>query len=253
MPTMEENPQGKRPTRHIGYHSFSLVSGPWRKVSNQDFTLYTQAMNKEIRESSKRNIPCGTTPKKESQHALEELLRRMLEKDESALAELYDATAAKAYSLALRITQNPASAEEVLADLYLQAWQQAHRFNPNKGSPLGWLMMMCRSRALDTLRRQQPSQEDLEAHSHLLESTTQSPLDCLLAFDTHSQIYNLLATLEETERTLISLSFFRGFSHQEIAHYTGKPLGSVKSKLRNALLKLRNGIGNGTAVAGENP
>jgi hypothetical protein len=92
------------------------------------------------------------TPAADPQENLASLLARMADGDEAALAAFYDATVAKAYGLALRIVGTPAAAEEVVVDTYHQAWREARRFDAQRGAPMAFLMMMCRSRALDALR-----------------------------------------------------------------------------------------------------
>jgi RNA polymerase sigma-70 factor (ECF subfamily) len=184
---------------------------------------------------------------------LTDLVARMACGDQTALAQFYDATAARVFGLARRITRNPQAAEEVVADTYLQTWQQAARYDADRGRALTWLLTICRSRALDALRRC----DDAELHPEPdrlrpeLYRDERGPLDALLAFERGSRVRNALTTLGEAERRLILLAFFDGLSHQEIAGRTGMPLGSVKTVVRRGLLKLRDNL-ELTPVAGEN-
>lgn len=181
---------------------------------------------------------------------LEALVAAMAQRDEKALASFYDATAARAYALILRTTQAASLAEEVLSDVYMQVWQQAERFDLNRGKALAWLFMLCRSRALDQLRRRDPAVTFADPECERLESATGTgPLDLLMAMDRSSAIRAALTQLGEVERQLLALAFFRGLTHQEIATQTGMPLGSIKTILRKAMLKLKELLSQYASVA----
>lgn len=160
--------------------------------------------------------------------------------NESDFAVFYDTTAARAYALILRITQSAPLAEEVMSEAYLQVWQQAQRFDPARGNGWAWLLMICRSRALDQLRRRDPAELHDDPDSLRDEFHGDNPLDLLLALDRNSAIHAAITQLAETERQLLALAFFRGLSHQEIADHSGMPLGSVKTVLRKAMLTLKD-------------
>lgn len=161
--------------------------------------------------------------------------------DELALGQLYDATLGKVYGLALRISGKPESAEEIVSDVYLQAFREAARFDAQRGVVLAWLMMMTRSRALDHLRRRDIAESHPEPHSlhperHIGEN---NPLDGLLELESKGRLKAALDKLAPLQRQMLALSFFRDLSHQEIAGHTGMPLGTVKSHIRRALEKLK--------------
>lgn len=172
---------------------------------------------------------------------LEALLAAIAGRDEAAFAAFYDATSARAYALILRITQMAALAEEVMSDVYLQVWQQAQRFDAARGNAQAWLFMLCRSRALDHLRRREPAETHADPEALRNEAASDaSPLDLLLALDRTTAIHAAVAQLGEVERQLLALAFFRGLSHQEIADQTGMPLGTVKTVLRKSLRTLKD-------------
>lgn len=161
--------------------------------------------------------------------------------DESALGMLYDATLGKVYGLALRITGKAESAEEVVSDVYLQAYRDAARFNAERGVVIAWLMMLTRSRALDHLRRcdtaeSHPDPDTLHPERHVGEN---DPLDTLLELEGNARLQAALDALVPMQRQMLALAFFRDLSHQEIADATGIPLGTVKSHIRRALEKLK--------------
>lgn len=173
------------------------------------------------------------------------LVARMAERDERALAKFYDATVAKAWSVSLRICRDAALAEEVVADAYHQAWRDAPRFDAARGTPLAWIAMIARSRALDALRARDPAQlhEDPASLMSVDELPTDAdPLDLLLATEASSAVHAALARLPMAQRQMLGLAFFRGLTHQEIAAQTGQPLGTIKSQIRRALAAMAQGL-----------
>ena len=161
--------------------------------------------------------------------------------DEKALGELYDATLGRVYGLALRITCNAHAAEEVAEDVYWQVWRQALRFDPARGNAMTWLLTIARSRALDSLRREDeadahPQPETLIAFEAAQEGDPQNLLE---ATQRSHALHAALETLDVLPRQLLALAFFRGLTHEEIAEQTALPLGTVKSHIRRALTALR--------------
>jgi RNA polymerase sigma-70 factor (ECF subfamily) len=142
-------------------------------------------------------------------------------------------------------------AEEVVEDAYFQVWRQAVRFDPARGKPLTWLLAMARSRAIDALRREARFQHDAAGDDESLEMASHAaPVDELLDLARHrSDLHQALMLLGAQPRQLVSMAFFRGLSHEEIAEQTQLPLGTVKSQIRRALLSLRQILGSGAAPA----
>ncbi len=170
------------------------------------------------------------------------LLANIQQGDQQALGHFYDATVARVYAIALKITANPALAEEIVSDVYLQVWRAAASYSPERATPLGWLLMMAHSRAIDALRKESATtkqQVELSDDVEVEDSHTPNPLDMLLAVETGSALQGALHLLDAQQRQLIALAFYRGLSHQEIAAHTGEPLGSVKTLLRRAQAILR--------------
>jgi len=163
-------------------------------------------------------------------------------RDDTALAALYDATAARVYGLALRIMRDAAAAEEVVVDTFHQAWREARRFDAARGAPLAWLLVICRSRALDALRARDPvmSSEDPEALRNPDDAgAAADPLDCFAVREENAMLHAALAALTPAQRQMLGLAFFRGATHEEIAAHGGLPLGTVKSQIRRALAALK--------------
>ena len=180
-------------------------------------------------------------PIQESQDRLAGLIVAIAKGDEQALGVFYDATVSRVFGLALRILRQQQAAEEVAEDVFMQVWQQAGRFDGGRGKPLTWVLTICRSRALDYLRRQDeaishPEPETLSAEPF---DERADPQDILLAMERNSRLYAILEQLLPIQRQLLALAFFRGLTHQEIADHTQLPLGTVKSHVRKALDRMR--------------
>jgi RNA polymerase sigma-70 factor, ECF subfamily len=160
--------------------------------------------------------------------------------NQQALESLYDATVGKLYALATALVRHAEDAEEVVCETYTQAWETAATYDPTRATALGWLLMMCRSRALDLLRKRRargkPSDiAGLETHA----DARNAPEEMLALMQRSSRVHAALSALSSERRQLVSLAFMRDLSHQEIAELTGMPLGTVKSHLRRALVQLR--------------
>lgn len=165
---------------------------------------------------------------------------RMVRQDQAALAELYDATVGRIHGLALRILKDPAAAEEVVSDVYLQAWRDAGRYDPCRGPVQGWLLVICRSRALDAVRRRDPAILHPDPHELANHAPAQSDLqDLLHATRSNTRVHEALAALQPLQRQILSLAFFRDYTYAEVAVHFGMPLGSVKTLIRGALREMR--------------
>jgi RNA polymerase sigma factor (sigma-70 family) len=178
--------------------------------------------------------------------ALAVLIHRIGDRDPKALESLYDATSARVYGLVLRITQQRALAEEVVEDTFWQVWRQALRFDGERGKPMTWLLAMARSRAIDALRRDQRFvHDDLADESQLDQAATVAPpQDLLDAARGAGALHKALEQLDARARQLVSLAFFRGLTHEEIATQEQLPLGTVKSLIRRSLQQLRLSLQN---------
>ena len=172
------------------------------------------------------------------------LVDRIVRRDEDALAKLYELLIGRVYGLALRMTRDAGLAEEVAEDVFWQIWRQAPRFDSRRGTAVTWVMTIAHSRALDALRSILPLQ--LEADMTFLANAANEdqggcdePQDLLAATQREQCVHRALADLEPLQRQLVALAFFRGLTHEEISTHTCLPLGTVKSHLRRALVRLR--------------
>ena len=173
--------------------------------------------------------------------AMRALIVRITQQDQDALARLYDISASRLFGLAMRITRAHSAAEEVVSDVYYQVWQQAERYDVQRGGVMAWLLLICRSRALDNLRRRDTAElhPDPEELRPVLDDENNDPLSLLLNLERDSAIHAALATLDRRGHELLALAFFKGLTHEELVKHTGLPLGSIKSILRRGMQTLR--------------
>ena len=183
---------------------------------------------------------------------LQGLIARIVDADQSALDQLYESLIGQVYGLALRILNRTPLAEEVVQDIFWQVWRQAPRFDAGRGTVKSWVLTITRSRALDMLRRIDPNEVELDLEAQDLNQATDhnAPQDLLSAIQQDHRLHQALVSLEPVPRNLVSLAFFRGLSHDEIARHTGLPLGTVKSHIRRSLNQLRLILTSDEAVEG---
>ncbi len=177
----------------------------------------------------------------ERDRLLSALVARMVKKEESALSELFDMTAKRLHSFSLRIVRDEGLAEEVTEDTLFQAWREATRFDAARGKVITWLLTICRSRALDALRRADIADcvEDPDEFRSHEASLMAEPEQLIAQFETGSAVHAALLLLPSKERQCVSLAFFKGLTHQEIADHWNMPLGSVKTLMHRAFAQLR--------------
>ena len=170
-----------------------------------------------------------------------ELIRKIAEGDQSALATLYDATNRLIFGLIVRILGDRATAEEVLLDVYSQVWRQAANYDRKRGAPLAWFMTIARSRAIDRLRagkKEQQSKEPLDSIGEV-KDVKLSPEEDTAISERKKLVRSALDKLSPEQREVIELAYYSGLSHSEIATQLGQPLGTVKTRTRLGMIKLR--------------
>jgi RNA polymerase sigma-70 factor (ECF subfamily) len=172
------------------------------------------------------------------------LVNRLLHKDVAAFEQLYNRHSRIVYSLVLRILQQAGTAEEVVQDVFLQLWRNAARYDAARGPFVPWLLTLARNRALDHLRLKSERQRRKEDQTEELPPVTVAPeyekqLDEKRRAE---RVRALLGVLSPQQRRAIELAYFQGLSHTEIAETLKEPLGTVKSWIRNGLLRLKEGL-----------
>ncbi|MDZ7343246.1 MAG: sigma-70 family RNA polymerase sigma factor [candidate division KSB1 bacterium] len=174
-----------------------------------------------------------------------ELLAAITEKKEWALAALYDRYATVLYSLALKILSESEPAQDVVQETFLTVWRKAALYKENRGSVSTWLIVLCRNLAIDQYRskmRLASRQIELEAASQNLLALEANPADAAAAAEDGRQLREALRQLSTEQRQMIEMAYFHGMSQSEIAAATQTPLGTVKTRTRQALLKLRDAL-----------
>ncbi len=159
--------------------------------------------------------------------------------DQQAMAEIFDRYGRLVYSVALRVLGDAGQAEDVLQDVFFSVWREPQKFQKDRG-PLGaWLAVVSRNRAIDSLRRRKPS-DSLDDVVLASKTSLVSEIERDSLID---KIRNAMMILPPEQKLSMELAYFEGLSHSEIAARTGDPLGTVKTRIRSALLSLRKALG----------
>jgi RNA polymerase sigma-70 factor (ECF subfamily) len=155
--------------------------------------------------------------------------------DEQAMASLFDRYSKVVYSVSLRVLRDPASAEDVLQEIFMQIWRNPGGFVATRGSLGGWLTVVARNRSIDALRRKKPSEQveemALASNYNLADEAERNSLI--------EKARGVIRLLPIEQRKTLEMAFFDGLTHSEIAEMTGDPLGTVKTRIRSALSSLR--------------
>jgi RNA polymerase sigma-70 factor (ECF subfamily) len=172
-------------------------------------------------------------------------LAAIVQKQEWALAALYDRYAAMLYSLALKILSESGPAQDVVHEAFLTAWRKAAMYNERRGNVATWLIVLCRNLAIDQYRakmRLASRRVALEAAADHLISQEDDPAVTALASEDARRLREALVKLPPEQKQVIEMAYFQGMSQSEIAAATATPLGTVKTRARQALLKLRDAL-----------
>lgn len=176
------------------------------------------------------------------------LLIRVAQRDQTALSELYDRYARVLYAVAFKSLRSAEESEEVVLDVFAQVWRTADRYNVDKGRVDTWLFMMTRSRVLDRLRTLQRVTKVTVASENFAEIQTPTPgvdpIENVLISERRDRVLAALSQLPEAQRQVIELAYYKGLTQSEIAAQTNLSLGTVKTRIRLGLSKLRVVLGN---------
>lgn len=171
----------------------------------------------------------------------EQLLKAISKGESWAMAALYDRYARLVFSLALRMLGEPRAAEEMMQEVLLKVWRSANTYDRKRGKLSSWLLGIAHNQCVDELRRRRarpPAGADLDSIREL-PADTEDPLTAAAQSIEHARAVQALARISPDQRTVIELAYYRGLAHSEIAEKLGLPLGTVKTRLRLGLLKLR--------------
>jgi RNA polymerase sigma-70 factor (ECF subfamily) len=173
-----------------------------------------------------------------------DLLVRVARGDQAAFAELYDMLSARVFGLILRVLVNRSLSEEVLQEVFLEVWQSAGKFAPNKGQGRSWLFTIAHRRAVDRVRASQASSDrDVRAGFRDLEVPHDDVAETVEMRIEGQRVSDALAALPEVQREALTLAYFGGYSQSEIAALVGAPLGTIKTRMRDGLTRLRTEMG----------
>jgi len=182
--------------------------------------------------------PPSSLPERFSSAQDESLLDRVRARDHKAMTDLFDRYGRMVYSVALRVLKDPAHAEDVMQDIFFNLWENPRSFVSTRGSLGAWLLVVARNRSIDALRRRKPSDpvDDvvLPAKTNLASEAERNTI--------MEKVRLVMNGLPPDQQKSLQLAFFEGLSHSEIAAQTGDPLGTVKTRIRTALISVRKAI-----------
>lgn len=174
----------------------------------------------------------------------DDLLARIAQGDQGAFAELYDNMAPRVLGLVKRLLRDHAQSEEVTQEIFLEIWQTATRYDPSKGGAASWILTMTHRRAVDRVRASQSSRDrdtkigirDFETEYDNVSETVQTRLE-------HERVEKAMSRLTELQRQAVTLAYYGGLSHSEVAAQLSVPIGTIKTRVRDGLIRLRDELG----------
>lgn len=174
----------------------------------------------------------------------DELMSAIARGDEAAFAELYDRMARLVYGVTRKVLRDPAQSEEVTQEVFVEVWRTASRFEATRGSLRSWVLTMAHRRAVDRVRSEQASRDRTERVGH---RDQVRPFDEVaehveVSFE-HQQVRAALDHLTDLQREAVELAFYGGYTYREVAELLDTPLGTVKTRLRDGLIRLRDVMG----------
>jgi RNA polymerase sigma-70 factor (ECF subfamily) len=176
--------------------------------------------------------------------SLEELLAASARGDERAFARFYDLTAPRVYGMVLRVVRDPAQSAEVAQDVYLEVWRQSARFDAGRSAVLSWLLMIAHRRAVDRVRAAQSAMVRDDKYALLTEDRPFDTVSEQVQTSLEAQrVHKVLHELTSAQREAISLAYFGGYTHSEVSELLKIPLGTVKTRIRDGLIRMRDALG----------
>ncbi|MFL6088725.1 MAG: ECF RNA polymerase sigma factor SigK [Aeromicrobium sp.] len=196
---------------------------------------------KSVGVPSAEGAPADAAP----QPDLAQLLRCCAKGDEGAFAEFYDATSSRSWGLALRVVRNPAQAQEVMQEAYLQAWRQSARFDRARGSATAWLLTIVHRSAVDRVRSAEASHRRDQTFFDQSPDTTEhdATADAAQVSLDARRVKDAMIALTSLQREAVTLAYFGGYTHTEVAGMLDIPVGTAKTRIRDGLIRLRDTLG----------
>ena len=159
--------------------------------------------------------------------------------DAQAFERVYDEVSAAVYGLARRVVRDPARAEDVTQEVFLDVWRKAPSFDASRGKAKTWVMTIAHRRAVDAVRRSE-SQKRQDQHSAPDEVSHDEPADAVIEAEEHGAVRDCLETLTELQLESVRLAYFNGYTYSEVATLLDKPLPTIKTRMRDGLIRLRD-------------
>lgn len=176
--------------------------------------------------------------------SIESLLRSVAAGDRTAFAEIYDRISSRVLGLVVRVLRDRSQSEEVTQEVFLEIWQQAAKFDANKGSGMAWVLTMAHRRAIDRIRASQKSHErDLKIGIRDMERDFDHVSEAVEIRVENERVKRAMSRLTPLQREAVILAYYGGYSHSEMADILGIPLGTVKTRLRDGMIRLRDELG----------
>ncbi len=171
-----------------------------------------------------------------------DLIAKAAQGDQAAFSRLYDESSPRIYGLVLRIVSDPQVAEEVTMDVYTQVWKQAKNYNSERGTPMGWLITLARTRSIDRIRSGRLERASVTQMDDALPvaSDDLTPEEQSAGRERRAIVQKALGCLSAEQREALLLAYFGGYSQSEISEQLGLPLGTVKTRMRLGMMKLRD-------------
>lgn len=170
---------------------------------------------------------------------VDDLLRRIARGDSAAFEELYDELSAAVHGLARRVVRDPARAEDVTQEVFLEVWRKATRFDEGRGKARTWVMTIAHRRAVDAVRRSE-AQKRQDHHGAPDEISHDEPADTLITAEEHGAVRDCLDTLTDLQLESVRLAYYNGYTYGEVATLLDKPLPTIKTRMRDGLIRLRD-------------
>jgi len=175
---------------------------------------------------------------------LADLLKACGRGDQTSFAQLYDATSSRVVGLAVRVVRDPAQADEVAQEAFLEIWKTSGRFDPSKGSPLGWMLTIVHRKAVDRVRSAEAStRRDTTYHQRNQPVEHDSTAEAATVSMEARRVRQALASLTSVQREALELAYFGGYTHTEVATMLELPVGTAKTRIRDGLIRLRDTMG----------
>jgi RNA polymerase sigma-70 factor, ECF subfamily len=175
------------------------------------------------------------------------LIQRVGRGDQAAFADLYDATAALVHGIVLRIVRDPSHTEEVVQEVFVELWRIAPRFDPARGSVTSWVATIAHRRAVDRVRSEQAARNRVERESSRVERPQDDVAEGVVAVDDaqfeRRRVRRAMDRLTSMQREAVELAYFGGHTYREVAALLGVPEGTVKTRIRDGMIRLRDELG----------